>query len=704
MGATININNRTVVHKSSGGVSVASPDVCKTPTSAGPTPIPYPNVSKSADTSNGTSTVKGDKNPVMVKESLFSTSTGDESGTAGGGVVSGKTKGKAEFVNYSFDVMFDGLNACRLGDPMLQNKGSAWNTPPACEVQSPLPPAIPLRAEIIEAVVCDPCDVADLTLTNAEGGASVTCTTKARSDDSLSSEDKAFLGQYDVLLECMADFENDWKIKPTKKVRLEMQSTRSPSGECSVDTQHPSVFVSALLNGDDADGLPNNTVPASSLVPPHTWDFFAPSIRSNSGRRKGWLASYWNFNSNEKRISVVVNSCGVAEQGAANGKLKGLVKIYPLQSWKLTLKIPAFKKIKHSVAATVDKDGNRSLTKSSSSVQGYKDLRQGESTSKTTVTNKRNNTNTESETYVHTRGAQVQSTEWKEGTTANGDAVLSEKTTTQNNTLSLLGGRSNTFESSESTDEAPTNTLASALKVNPAFSLTVNDQPLDITKSINNILLIATRLKDEWEKIKKLVPTVGLKAEFDVSILEGDISAEWGYRSVAEQPCERIARIEQFYRFSVEVMLFKVSLIVKFGVDVSVENWLTGGVLVAVEVSLSGTISVELPFKAELTASDDNLQGSGMLSAKSKAKIEATAKAIFLDVSCTAKVSIDGGFAINAEFKCGFKQDPLVDAKIHMLPLVVHVLLETSLYDPYKKDIELLKGREIWAGQFPKPE
>jgi hypothetical protein len=145
MSATINVNNRTVVHKDSNGVASTFPDVCKTPVGTSTVPIPYPNVAMSKDTAKGSKDVKMDGNPVMLKDSNFSTSTGDEAGKAGGGVVSSKTKGKAEFVNFSFDVKIEGQNVPRMGDMMVQNKGSSPNTPPMPEVQPPLvvppPPA-----------------------------------------------------------------------------------------------------------------------------------------------------------------------------------------------------------------------------------------------------------------------------------------------------------------------------------------------------------------------------------------------------------------------------------------------------------------------------------------------------------------------------------------------------------------------------------
>ena len=137
MAATVNVNTRTVVHKSSNGVVTApGTDVCKTPTPGGPVPIPYPNIAMSSDTASGSKKVKMDGNPIMLSSSNFSTSTGDEAGSALG-IVSSKIKGKAEFVNYSFDVKVEGKNVPRLGDMMVQNKGGSPNTPPMPEVQPP---------------------------------------------------------------------------------------------------------------------------------------------------------------------------------------------------------------------------------------------------------------------------------------------------------------------------------------------------------------------------------------------------------------------------------------------------------------------------------------------------------------------------------------------------------------------------------------
>jgi Domain of unknown function (DUF4150) len=153
MPATISVNFLTVVHKDSSGVSMIFPDVCKTPSPAGPVPIPYPNVAMSKDTAAGSSTVSMDGNPIMIKSSYYAMSTGDEAGSAMG-VVSSKIKGKAYPKLYSFDVKVDGENVFRLTDIMLQNGGSPTNTPPGTNVQppAPVPPSTQKDPEVPEVI------------------------------------------------------------------------------------------------------------------------------------------------------------------------------------------------------------------------------------------------------------------------------------------------------------------------------------------------------------------------------------------------------------------------------------------------------------------------------------------------------------------------------------------------------------------------
>lgn len=118
MAQTTFSNSRGIAHKSSGGMSMVFPDVCKLPNGV---PVPFPNIGRASDTSKGPKTVKTDGQMPMAKDAQYSTSTGDEPGK-GGGVVSQVNKDVCEFMQYSFDVKFEDRNVCRLGDPLWHNK------------------------------------------------------------------------------------------------------------------------------------------------------------------------------------------------------------------------------------------------------------------------------------------------------------------------------------------------------------------------------------------------------------------------------------------------------------------------------------------------------------------------------------------------------------------------------------------------------
>ena len=125
MPVSVSVNApETVVHKSSMGKVKTEVDICKTPSPGGPVPTPYVNIALSAQLSDGSKTVTCDGNPILLKTSNISMSSGDEAGSLGG-VKSSSIKGKAEPINYSFDVKVEGENVVRRSDLMTQNNGNA---------------------------------------------------------------------------------------------------------------------------------------------------------------------------------------------------------------------------------------------------------------------------------------------------------------------------------------------------------------------------------------------------------------------------------------------------------------------------------------------------------------------------------------------------------------------------------------------------
>lgn len=126
MGVTA--NSRSIVHSGDGTVNTAAPpDVCKTPSPGGPIPVPYVNIANDSDLAKGAKKVKIEGNPVGLESSNLSTSSGDEAGTAGGGLLSSKFKGKLTWGTSSSDVKAEGKGVARFGD-VAQHNGNSFNT------------------------------------------------------------------------------------------------------------------------------------------------------------------------------------------------------------------------------------------------------------------------------------------------------------------------------------------------------------------------------------------------------------------------------------------------------------------------------------------------------------------------------------------------------------------------------------------------
>jgi hypothetical protein len=139
---TVFANGRSIIHKGDALVQTAiAPDVCKTPSPGGPIPIPYPNIALDSDLMDGAATVKINGTPTATKKSYLMISTGDEAGTAGGGILSNKIKGKMTWIDVSMDVKAEGAGVARFLDPTMHN-GNTSNAP-GLDKGGPTPPALP---------------------------------------------------------------------------------------------------------------------------------------------------------------------------------------------------------------------------------------------------------------------------------------------------------------------------------------------------------------------------------------------------------------------------------------------------------------------------------------------------------------------------------------------------------------------------------
>ena len=126
--STVYANARLILSKGDGLQHIcAAPDVCKTPTPAGPVPVPYVNLALNANLSGGSQDVKIAGQPAALLRSKLATSSGDEAGSAGG-VVSSTIKGTMGWASASPDVLIEGSGVVRFLDQTLHNTGSAPNS------------------------------------------------------------------------------------------------------------------------------------------------------------------------------------------------------------------------------------------------------------------------------------------------------------------------------------------------------------------------------------------------------------------------------------------------------------------------------------------------------------------------------------------------------------------------------------------------
>lgn len=110
-----------------GAQAIASPDVCKVPTPAGPVPTPFVNIgtTQMADPGGLVKKVLVVNMPAMNQASKIMMTNGNQPGTIGG-VVSNKVMGEVQFMNGSTKVMVGGKPAVRVGVMTGQN-GAAVN-------------------------------------------------------------------------------------------------------------------------------------------------------------------------------------------------------------------------------------------------------------------------------------------------------------------------------------------------------------------------------------------------------------------------------------------------------------------------------------------------------------------------------------------------------------------------------------------------
>lgn len=111
------------------GMDLAFPDVCLTPTPAGPIPIPYPNIALGPTAIPGQVKVLNCFTPAHNMATVIPLSNGDNPGVAMG-VASGMVMGPARHLTAAFTILVGGTPATRMTSVAIQNSTNA----PGCRI------------------------------------------------------------------------------------------------------------------------------------------------------------------------------------------------------------------------------------------------------------------------------------------------------------------------------------------------------------------------------------------------------------------------------------------------------------------------------------------------------------------------------------------------------------------------------------------
>ena len=111
------------------GTDTAFPDVCLTPSPAGPVPVPYPNIAMGPMAIPNVPNILFMGTPAHNLGTTIPMTNGDNAGLATG-VASGTVMGPSRHLTGAFSVLIKGMPASRMTSMALQNNTNA----PGCRV------------------------------------------------------------------------------------------------------------------------------------------------------------------------------------------------------------------------------------------------------------------------------------------------------------------------------------------------------------------------------------------------------------------------------------------------------------------------------------------------------------------------------------------------------------------------------------------
>ena len=547
-----------------------------------------------------------------------------------------------------------------------------------------------------------PCDVERLVLSDSVSGRRVAASVPVARRPPLAAPPGAparvgeLSAQYDMVLELVADCASEGPKPPAKVVSLQIEAEYQ--GSCPVGT-HPMVTLTPVGYTDLDEG-------------PHVWQSASPApvkllARSSPGDKGGgpakWLSPFWFMANDVKELTVEAVSCGVRSgTGAPTTCLNGLVRIYRNDVYTLSCTVPPFRKWKRERSASRDLKG---VTESKSASSRESFGRTTEEKSSTTRADSRTGDRSSEFAVGGRDGTGYTRLSETAGTKGGTAYVTAEEKHTTRAGLPGVVSRGETLTAKNRTDKGE----ELAFELEPSelqlkISLKRNGHELDFTKFANDLINLHQRLSKAWNDIQNWVPKIGWSASFELSLLEGEISGQWGHRRTDKWRTEAYCWVERFYEvtFAVKVLSYRAE--VSFGVDFSVPDlldWFGDAKLLEVVLKAAGTISGEATLAETLTGSEPAKPVE--IKGESKVELYVHGRVSALGYTYDAKGGVEGGIAFEGELVCSWEQCPRINGTASFRETKVYARFIDGVTGDHSGQYErvIFERKQIWQGSLP---
>ncbi len=455
--------------------------------------------------------------------------------------------------------------------------------------------------------------------------------------------------QHDLVLEVVADFPSEVPKALEDQKPVKLQITTEYDGKCS-SGEHPLVELVPLTEALPEEG-------------PRNWQQQSPPLvqlmaKSGPGDKEGgpakWLSPFWFLANDVKEFRVRALSCGQRTGEEARTELKGLVRVYRNDVYTLTCKIPAFKKWARERSASLTGDGLYESKKSK-----------------------------RTETF---------------GQTTSEETSLSRVDVSQGEPTA----RSESAEQELELMDEPESS-----EIEPAISFKRNGRELEFIKFVNDLINLHQILSTAWTDIQHCVPKIGWSTTFELSLLEGEISGEWGTRATDKWKNDAYLWVERFCKIKFDVKVISYRMELSFGVDFSTPGLLDmlcrGKKMLECILKVSGIITGEASLSREIELFTNSEPSPVAINGESKLDINVHGRVTVLGYTCDAQGGVEGGVNFQGEFLCSPSEPPHIKGKF--------LFIETKLYARYIDGITgdhsrryertIFKEKVIWRGQLP---